>query len=532
MIAPGHHNYVVPINPYLKLSERYSLRNNLVIPLISKMEQQILKEDRIIRNWGGEKRVLTEVFDKTLTGTERKTIGDLFLPDGNIVPQIMKDVGSFSWQVYDPNYSDSIGWQKPREAIKIYYKQEDRLEQLGIDLPLNRIIIGEGVTGLMRPIFKLFADPTQPQTLESPARSFGAGAIGYAPWFGTGIQEGVFPEFYPVDSRHCPQVTAADISPAVQFVQIYPAGNPGAMFIDRGAVENVARAISEANDRDKKARFLLVDDPYRQFIPKEKRVNYFEIAKKYGIPLILVSSFDKPISTGAHGGWMVYWIPPEMEKLGKLIDDNMNIIQGVYLGTNAVTQIQIMIYHLILAGFDEKKLTEWMMGIPKNAPTRNMDDEEFLRKIHEYGSAGLFHEARNMLDGIDRNLSDSWERTNSVLRALEGNERYVKLQGEKPDMPFYLFLQLLPDLKPDQMPWPDVSSYLYSLAFDTGIGGTDGLPFIGQGYETAYGFSWRYAVVGSPMMNSLDNPGEKINFITENINYIKAILAEKGIRLE
>jgi aspartate/methionine/tyrosine aminotransferase len=480
-------------NPCLSQVNGYSLRGNPVVPLIKSMGSRILAEGPISAEWGGKKREISQIMPLT--------IGDLFLPGGSRVPKLMQRTAKLAWNGYYPNYSESAGYAKACEAVALYYQR-----QYGVEIPLHRINLGEGVTGLMQPIGKMFSDPTG-----KTKPNFITGAIGYPPWVGTLLMYDINPKFAPVDLVHAPQITGDMFDPQTRFVLLYSVDNPGGMCAGRENAESAAEAIAQAQKKSGHAIFLVVDDAYEQLIPDSKRVNFFEIAKKHGIPLMLLSGFDKPVSTGAHGGWMVAWIPPEMEKVGEKFDDALASINSEYLGTNATTQIQMMVYNLVRAGMRGYEIRKWMLDMPANAPARKREGHAFENVLEKH-----VYKTGKMLKEISQNLSQSWEWSDSVWKLLEGNERLIGLPGRKPDIPYYLFLKL------ESGPWKNSSDFAVDLANNTGIGVTPGEPFIARESVSQYGPHFRIAVTKDPTMSLLDGSGNSGNFANILLEFASA----------
>ncbi len=490
-------NITTTVNPHLKSSDRYSLRNNPVVPLIDRIENRIASQGPYTVERGTMRVTISEV--------KREMLGDLYLPNGSVVPELIGDTGKYAWGLYNPNYSNSYGYVKAREAVQLYYR-----EVYEMDIPINRIILGEGVTGLMQPLGKLFMASEGQETPKA-----GMGAIGYAPWPGTMIQYGIYPHFVQVDGKHQSLVNAEDIGTNVKFVLLYTVGNPGGMCLEEKHAESVINAIKEAMERQGKAIFLVIDDAYEALMPKEKIINIHKLCEKYKVPYILMSGFDKAVSTGAHGGWMLIWMPPEMEKLTGDIDNAMASIHGQYLGTNSVTQLQIMMYNLARLGMTSSQIDEWILKMLPNAPTRS---EHFDSRYAEYKKMGWLDKAETLERDIAANLKNSWGWTNSVLEVFAGKERIVRLQGEKPDIPYYLFLRYGGDASAQKL--------AVDIAENTGIGVTPGDPFIAEEFAAKYGTCFRLAIVNDPVMAALDGSGRKVNFAEPLVDYLRFRIGE------
>ena len=498
----------MPFNTRLAMSELYSLRNNRVPPLMDPLENRILKEGPIRVDWkDGMQRMMTRV--------ERKTIGDLYLPGGNSVPELIARTGSAAWQLYNPNYSPSFGELQAREAVRYYYKKH-----YWADIPVSRILLRDGVTGIMPIPALLFASP---KNAPGESSTYMCGSIGYAPWPGVMIQMGVDPIFVPVNERHEPVIRAEGIPRSVQFILAYSVGNPGGMATSQAGAENLFAETKRASEMQGRPIMIMLDDSYNdplRFHAPEKEVNYLALAEKHGVPLMMISGFDKVVGTGAHGAWALFYIPPEYEQLGKDIDRELARINGVYLGANEVTQLQIMAYNLARAGLKPHEIEQWALSMPSNAPTRRGTDDEFHKAFRKHVSDGWFETALTMEEEIRRDLKKSWENTNTVLKVFKRNDKYVKMPKGGLDIPYYLFPEI-PNLRMTS------EDFAVDLFMHTGIGVLPGDPFIGEPFRKDGKLQVRFAIVGDPMMNSLLNPDEKVSFAEEVVNFIKVRMGQQ-----
>ncbi len=488
----------IPINPNLKLSDRYSLRGNPVVPLIEKMQNEIKEKGPIAVQWGGTEKIISRVV--------RTNLGDLFLEGGSATPRVIRQAGLLVEQNYNHNYSASLGYFATRKA-----KQEFYLRRYNVEIPLNRILIGEGVTAFMHVIARMFL-----QSAGSKSPTFGAPGIGYPPWAGTLMQYGIFPIFYPVDSSHYPQVDANRLDETSRFVLLYSLGNPGGIKIDEQTVASAAQEIRKFMEMHGKSIVLVIDDAYWAFL-RDKGVDFFKIAKEYKIPMILLSGIDKPLGTGFHGGAAVVYVPPEMENTAKTLDYAIASLNSQYLGTSTNTQFKMMVYDLILAGYAGKDIKKWIENLPRNEPTpRWTGTRRFERILRKYDDMELFKHPETLVEDIDKNLQKHWGWAESVLSNVVGDGKLVSLHGERPDVPFYLFLQL------KSGPWENSNQFSIDLAKNTGIAVSPGDSFIADEFLAGSGMCFRIAVATSPNMLALDGSGKNVNYGKVIADFINA----------
>lgn len=487
----------IPINPYLPAADRYSLRGNPVVPIIEQMQGRILADGPIGVQWGGKERTIGQVV--------RANLGDLFLEGGSRPPRVMRQAGMLVEGQYNHNYSSSLGYFAARRAKREFY-----LKNYGVDIPLNRLLLGEGVTGMMHVLARMFLNSAGG---ESP--TFGAPGIGYPPWAGTMMQYGIRPIFYPVDSRHLPAVDAKRLDATSRFVLLYSLGNPGGIRADEQSVANAAAELRKFMDRRKQSIFLVVDDAYWAFFGG-KGIDFFGIAKEYNVPLMHLSGFDKPASTGYHGGWMAIYVPPGMEETAKTTDYAIASLNSQYLGTNTNTQFKMMVYDLIFSGYDGKGIRDWMLNAPGNEPTRRWGGTaKFKQMLRQFEEKEIFRKPETLLDDIKKNLERHWGWASSILRNVSGSE-LISLHGKRPDVPFYLFLQLKGG------PWENSNQFAVDLARSTGIAVSPGDSFIADEFLGSAGLCFRIAVATSPLVPALDGSGKNVNYGKVIADFINA----------
>ncbi|HIH30069.1 TPA: hypothetical protein HA243_01600 [Candidatus Micrarchaeota archaeon] len=490
-------------NRNLGPASRYSLRGNPVVALAQEMERKILQNGPLEVSWGG-KKLIKEVI--------RLNLGDLFLPGGHRPPRTMAKTGVLVEELFTHNYSMSAGYLKARRAVQLYYRTA-----YGAEIPENRIFLGEGVTGLMETVGKLFMESNG----ENPP-SFGSGAIFYPPWVGTMMDFGLQPVFFKVDGRHQPSITESRLDASARFVILYSVGNPGGMLMDLQTAESAAAEIRKAMERTGNAIFLVVDDAYEQFISEEKRLDFFRIADKARVPLMLLSGFDKPASTGYHGGWMVVHIPKGMEGIGLEFDSKVGDVYSQYLGTNTSAQFKMMVYNLVRANLPGKDIKDWILEPPNNEPTRRWPEKKLQRLVGKYEKTGFFEKTGTLIEDIERNLRLSETRMDRVLSHLEKAGEYLELPGSKPDIPFYLFLKLR-----ESGPWTDANGFVVDVFKNTGIALSPGHSFIADEFLSDAGLCFRIAITVDPAMKKLDGDG-KVNFAKVLGQFIR-YRAEHGI---
>lgn len=471
-------------NKHLEPASRYSLRGNPVVALAQNMERRILAEGPVNVEWEGKKSIKEIV---------RLNLGDLFLPGGHRPPWSMQTAGMMAEDVFTHNYSASAGYLKARKATQLYYKTE-----YGAEIPEGRIFLGEGVTGLMEPIGKLFMN-----SAGGSAPTFGSGAIFYPPWVGSMMQFGLMPTFFPVDGRHQPIISNENLSDSTRFVILYSVGNPGGMLIDGQTAQSAASEIRKAMERTGNLIFLIVDDAYEQFISEETRLNFFKIAESAGVPLMLLSGFDKPASTGYHGGWMAVHFPQGMEAEASQFDSKAGDVYSQYLGTNTNTQFKMMVYNLIRSKLSGKEIKEWILEPPYNEPTRRWPEKKTQKLMGKYERRGFFEKTDTLFRDIQKNLQLSWKRLDQTMDHLGKIGKYIELPSSKPDIPFYLFLKLR-----ETGPWKDANAFVVDVFNNTGIALSPGHSFIAEEYVSDAGLCFRIAISRGNLMKQLDGKGE------------------------
>lgn len=452
------------------------------------MQADIKERGPIKVSWGGQERSILQVV--------RTNLGDLYLPGGSQTPRVLRKAGIFVEENYNHNYSASLGYFVARRAKQEFYKH-----QYGIEIPLNRILIGEGVTAFMHVIARMFL-----QSAGGKQPTFGAPGIGYPPWAGTLLQYGIAPIFYPVDSRHYPQVDAARLDESTRFVLLYSLGNPGGIKIDEQTVAAAAQEIRKYMEKHGQSLVLVVDDAYWGFL-REKGVDVFKIAKDYKIPMIHLSGFDKPAGTGFHGGWAVVYVPEGMDATAKTLDYAIASLNSQYLGTSTNTQFKMMVYDLIMAGYSGKEIQNWILNAPANEPTRRWaGKKQFERMLGAFKNSELFSQPETLVEDISKNLARHQRWSDSVISNITGKSKLITLHGERPDVPFYLFLRL------NGGPWGDSNSFSVDLAKNTGIAVSPGDSFIADELLSQEGMCFRIAVATTDKMPALDGSGRQVSY--------------------
>lgn len=491
---------VMNLNPYVALSAEHSLRGNKVIPIMKGMVEELAREPKEIF-WGDGK-------DRQITKPGVHTIGDFFVSGGSRVPRFIREAGIFFERAFTPNYSDSNGYVATREAIRLQIKNET-----GVDIPIGRIFVGEGITWEMQPIGKIFS---------REGSKFVAGAIGYPPSFGSMISNQVMPKFVRVDKRHWPIIGDSDLADRdVQFIQTYLVGNPGGMTNIEERYSELGNKIRFAITSNGQPMFLVVDDPYRIFLKKEERVNCLGLAEKLGIPMMYQSGIDKPLGTGNHIGWTAIYVPPDMEDLGRQIDQYMGWVHAQYLGTNSNGQFKTMLYNLVLAGFKPDEIYDWLRNLPQDF-VRNGSEKQYQRRLEALKRCGFFERALTMEEDIAKNVERSWKNTEVMLEVIDKNNDVIALHGEPPNVPFYLFCRL------KESAWENAQAFAVDLAENTGIGVTPGDFFIAKEFREENGLCFRYSVNRNPALPDLENPDSIVNSAVTTVKFIRHRLLEKS----
>ena len=455
--------------PVMTLNSRvispYLLRNSIGDVAVD-MEKTIRETHHITVKW-------TDGTEHKINQLKNLSLGDTNSSPDIHVSKVTKALEHFITDAFDMTYGPSPGFEAVRCAIAREYRAI-----FSADVSAGDVIIGNGVTGLMDPIAKVFCsnDPAAPA-------NFITSEIFYGPWVARTEAFPLTAKFVRIDSQGQPQVSASDIDSNTKFVEFSTVANPNGNAITENTVRKMAEALRTVRNERNQAVAMVVDDIYFDYLPAEKRINYFKIAENYGIPLIYIRGIDKKMGTGYHGASMTIRRMPQniLEELNEMIQHHFKYEGGSFLSIHPQTQILIGYNALVMAGASGKEIKEWMLGLPDSKVKMAGNRSEFERTVREYANwkntnapqQGLFSE--NVINQFVRDFENTllmfknW--FSQLAEKIAKNPDILRLPFGMPDIPLYAFVEVITEK------FNNSTAFALDRLQMTGIRPTPGLSF-------------------------------------------------------
>lgn len=322
-----------------------------------------------------------------------------------IIAESIKDAVCVAVSSKPITYTESGGMFTLRKALAEIY---------GINP--DEIFFVNGVTEAVMFASLLFANSNSNIVLTKPV---------YPPWAGVLLLNGVDVRMAERLESSVPDLESIEskLDSGTRAVTLISADNPTGLILGMETVEGVAQLLQKHILSTCRIAFLIVDDIYAEYIPPERRNNYFAVSEQYGIPMLFMSGIDKTLGTGFHGGYLIVHVPEVLSRIRETILDKVRTAFAMYLGANALTQYAMLAF---------------------------LNDYEHIR---------------SELEPNFRKFSEWSEAFKRQIREMNGIQYYY---GE-PTLPLYHWLRLPPGV--------DSINFTHKLVMKHGLGVTAGAPF-------------------------------------------------------
>ncbi len=299
-------------NPWIKKAKKYTLRGSAAVKL-----EVALQEEGIWHH--GEVH----------HGVLRHDIGNTNVSPSIILPKTVQDAVTAAIGGEQIAYTESAGMPRLRKAIAGAYR-----------VGAEEVFFVNGVTEAVLFTALLFTNTGGNLVLTKPV---------YPPWVGILLLHGINVHMANRENSNsgAPNIDSvgSKFDDRTIGVVLISADNPTGLLLDMKIVEGVAELLQKHMLATRRPLFLIIDDIYLEYIPEERRNDYFAVSEKYGVPLLYMAGVDKTIGTGFHGGYLIVHVPEALgrEMRAQMLED-ANTVFAMYLGANTLTQYATLPY--------------------------------------------------------------------------------------------------------------------------------------------------------------------------------------------